>query len=519
MGKWFQQKDTITQDDLASGFRSLLVDGVCGQLMILLTGGAFLVAMALELGASNLQIGLLAAIGPLSQIMQIPAIFIVESWKNRKAVTVVFATIGRLFLLASAIVALVFSGDLALDAFLACFAIYFALSAISGCGFNSWIRNFIPEEKFGSFMGRRMSLATWFVAVATILAAFGMDALRARFENPMLPYSILFIFAAICGLIGAQALARIPEPKAPPSQTQSLWNILTRPLKDQNFRRLLFFTASWNFTIVMAGAFFAVYMLNRLGLDISTVILLSVLSQITNAVFFKLWGNIADRYSNKSVLQVASPLFLLIIVLYPLTTMPDRYVLSIPILIFIHLVGGVATAGFTLCVANIALKLAPREEATSYLATNAFFGGIAATVGPLVGGAVGHFFDGKQLSLRLTWLDNSTIDPNQFDVPALIVSGLDFVFIAAAIAGLYALHRLSLVQEVGSVEEKQIREELVTSMRQTFVTVSNVAGVRRMTYFPYSMLQKTARTAAKSVSHLRRPRLSSPPDPSKRDSI
>ncbi len=269
----------------------------------------------------------------------------------------------------------------------------------------------------------------------------------------------------------------------------------------------------------MAGAFFAVYMLNRLGLDISTVILLSVLSQLTNAVFFKLWGNIADRYSNKSVLQVASPLFLLIIVLYPLTTMPDRYVLSIPILIFIHLVGGVATAGFTLCVANIALKLAPREEATSYLATNAFFGGIAATIGPLVGGTIGHFFEGKELSLRLSWFDQTTADPTQFDVPALMVGGIDFVFIAAAIAGLYSLHRLSLVQEVGSVEEKQIRDELVTSMRQTFVTLSNVAGVRRMTYFPYTMLQKTARTAKKSVSNLRSTRPASPSESSKRNTI
>jgi len=40
--------------------------------MGILTGGAFLVAFAVKLGASNLVIGLLAAIGPLSQLLQLP---------------------------------------------------------------------------------------------------------------------------------------------------------------------------------------------------------------------------------------------------------------------------------------------------------------------------------------------------------------------------------------------------------------------------------------------------------------
>lgn len=502
MWKRFEQRTSISHDETELGLRHLLVDGVCGQLMILLTGGAFLVAMALQLGASNLVIGLLAAVGPLSQIMQIPAIFIVERWKNRKAVTIVFATLGRVLLLAAAIAPLVLPPDYALRSFLLLFCAYFALSGISGCGFNSWIRDFIPEDRFGSIMGRRMALATGFVAVATILTAFGMDAVQSRIDNPTLPYVVLFSFSAIVGLVGVRSLSHIPEPVPQPTDKVSLLTLLFTPLRDRNFRRLLAFTASWNFTIVMAGAFFAVYMLNRLGLGISTVILLSVLSQLTNVVFFRIWGNTADKFSNKSVLQVASPLFLLMILLFPLTTMPERYSLSIPLLVAIHLIGGIATAGYTLCAANIALKLAPKKEATSYLATNAFFSGIAATIGPIVGGLIGYYFADKEISIRLFWQESVSAGADPFEIPALILRGLDFVFIAAILSGFYSLHRLSLVEEIGSVEEKQVREEVMTSMRQTFVSLSNVAGLRRMTYFPYNMLRKTAKTAVKTASFI-----------------
>ena len=51
--------------------------------MVTLTGGVFLVAFALKLEASNTIIGLLAAIPPLAQLIQIPAIYLVEKYRVR----------------------------------------------------------------------------------------------------------------------------------------------------------------------------------------------------------------------------------------------------------------------------------------------------------------------------------------------------------------------------------------------------------------------------------------------------
>ena len=85
-------------EETDAALNRLVVDGVCSRVIILLTGGAFLAAMALALGASNFVIGLLASIGPVTQLLQIPAIYLVETIRKRKALTVGFALAGRVFL-------------------------------------------------------------------------------------------------------------------------------------------------------------------------------------------------------------------------------------------------------------------------------------------------------------------------------------------------------------------------------------------------------------------------------------
>jgi hypothetical protein len=57
----FAVKDTLTEQEIETGLRSIIKDGLASQAMVTLTGGVFLVAFALQLGASNLVIGLLVS--------------------------------------------------------------------------------------------------------------------------------------------------------------------------------------------------------------------------------------------------------------------------------------------------------------------------------------------------------------------------------------------------------------------------------------------------------------------------
>ena len=82
-------------ETLQTPMRHLILDGVCSQVLGVLTGGAFLVAFALMLGANNVTIGVIAAIPSLAQLMQVPALYIVNRIKRRRLISVACSTVGR----------------------------------------------------------------------------------------------------------------------------------------------------------------------------------------------------------------------------------------------------------------------------------------------------------------------------------------------------------------------------------------------------------------------------------------
>ncbi|HIJ71088.1 MAG TPA: hypothetical protein HPP87_06970 [Planctomycetes bacterium] len=81
-----ESEENLTEQKVQSALKNIIRDGVASQAMGILTGGAFLTAFAVKLGASNFVIGLLAAIGPLSQLLQLPSIFLVEKIRNRRLI-------------------------------------------------------------------------------------------------------------------------------------------------------------------------------------------------------------------------------------------------------------------------------------------------------------------------------------------------------------------------------------------------------------------------------------------------
>lgn len=146
------------------------------------------------------------------------------------------------------------------------------------------------------------------------------------------------------------------------------------------------------------------------------------------------------------------------------------------------------------------MRLAPHGEATSYLGTNAFCAGLSAAVAPVVGGLIGSYFAIKEISIDIFYRANAADVENAISIPALSFRGIDFVFFAAAITGLYAWHRLSLIDEEGTVSENAVREEVFASVRNSFLSTSGLSmGMRRMTAFPYHMLRKTGKNLTRKL--------------------
>jgi hypothetical protein len=154
----FAVKDTLTEEEVQSGLRAIITDGMASTSMVTLTGGAFLVAFALKLGASNLVIGLLAAIPPLAQLIQIPSIYLVERIRNRRVISMAASAGGRSFWLLIALIPFLFPTEASLTFLLPAILVNSAFTAVSNCSWNSWMRDLVPQDRLGAFFSRRMRL-------------------------------------------------------------------------------------------------------------------------------------------------------------------------------------------------------------------------------------------------------------------------------------------------------------------------------------------------------------------------
>lgn len=375
-------------------------NGIGIQIMETLAVGAFLTAFALELGASNLTIGILAAIPHLSQLAQIPATYAVERLRTRRRIYRISGWVARPMMLVIGAAAFL-PDSLGLKVIMAAFFVRYFAGAFLTCSWNSWMRDLVPEKVMGKVFGRRQQIMIGGGVVLTLFAAGFVDSWPRFFHlDVVYAYSVIYSLAFVGGIYSVWATGKIDEPEMEPLVEKiDIIAQLRAPFHDRNYRRLISFLASWNFAINLAAPFFTVHMLRKMGLDLTVVMGFAILSQITAYIMVAQWGNIADRFSNKSVLAVCAPLFVLAIFTWTFTTMPETHALTLPLLFLIHMATGAASAGVTLASGNLTLKLAPKGKATGYLAANSMVNALAAGSASMIG-SVGS--SGTKCQARVT---------------------------------------------------------------------------------------------------------------------
>jgi MFS family permease len=324
-----------------------------------------------------------------------------------------------------------------------------------------------------------------------LAAAFFADYWKGQGSagSESMGYTIPLIFGALTlGLASPLFMSLMPEPlmQPTPGPQPSLLSSIATPFRDKNYRYLLRFLFLWGLAINLATPFFAVYMLQRLGLPLSAVIGFSVLSQATNIMFLRIWGNLADRVGIKAVLSVCVSLYLLVVLGWVFTTMPERYFLSIPLLIILHILAGIAVAGVSLTTGTIGLKLAPQGQATYYLSGAAIALNLGAGLGPLLGGLFADFFTVREFSVNFTWIDPS----RAIELPALSLTGFDFLFGITFMLGLLTLPLLSALREEGEGSKELVLESLYAPMRDLSRPMSSIPALSFIGQFPFSYLRR-----------------------------
>jgi MFS family permease len=300
----------------------------------------------------------------------------------------------------------------------------------------------------------------------TLGGGFFVDAWPTFSGRPPLEaYSVLFSIGILFGLTGVVAITRLPEPPMEGNHSESFRALVRLPLRDAGFRPLLGFVAFWNFSINLAAPFFVVYMLERLMLPMRAVTALIVLQQLVHVLSVRIWGTLSDRFSNKAVLSTSLPLAIAAVAAWSFTTLPERYALSIPLLIAIQIGIGFSLSAIPLSITNLALKQSPPGLTHAYMTMADLAGAPSGAIAPLLGGWMMDFFAGRHFALTLEWSNPI----NQFSVHVLSIRGLDFVFLISAAAGLFAAQWLALIPEPGETGKIfwEFKEELSLPFRRS----------------------------------------------------
>jgi MFS family permease len=343
------------------------------------------------------------------------------------------------------------------------------------------MRDLIPDSILGIFFSRRLAVSFALGSVLSLLACFFLDSWNSKGSPVLYGYSLIFIAGSLIGLIGLVFLAATPEPMMKRQFEIPLKSLFTECFHDQNFNNLLVFLCLWSFAINLAAPFFTVYLIKRLSLDITTIIILSLLSRVCSIFSFPLWGRLTDHYSNRTVLQIAGPLFIICILAFTFTNFPEPHLMTMPLLVIIHIVMGFSTAGVTLSSGNIGLKLAPKGSATAYLGTIGIFTSLAAGISPIIGGLFVDHLAEFSLAWNLEWRSPGL----HYIVPTLQLQHWDFFFVVAALVGLFSIHRLSYVKELGEVDES-ISIPFLVAFGRDLRNFSTAGGSRSLLRFPYS---------------------------------
>jgi MFS family permease len=433
----------ISKDEIRSSLRASTLDGVFATIFSNITGGVLLSNFLVELQATPLQIGMLAAIPMLANLLQPLGAYWADCTTSRRLYGLWVYGVSRLLWLPLAIAIIVFSWhplhpQQMIMATLTVMLTTHVLGALGSASWLSWLATLVPRQLRGRYFGFRNSTFSLTSFVALPLLGIAVSQWKG---GSIQGFGMLVVIGVVAGLIslGFQAqmtdinpqtycavtaksvlkpiLATKPEEtiaqetssgEAPSQKTGSqktesenpeLTGVAETTLETayrsilNNFHFLLFllYFGVWAFGLNLSNPFFNLYLLDTLAVDLSWVTGYNALGAAANLLMLLFWGKLADRIGNRPILLFDGILVAVMPLLWIGTDVTTTSIwLWFPLL---HLLGGGTGAAIDLCINNLQLAIAPVQHHTKYFAITAAIGGVAGAMGALVGGWLAQFAD------------------------------------------------------------------------------------------------------------------------------
>lgn len=410
----------FTKGQIRSSLRASTLDGIFATLFSNITGGVLLSNFLVELNATPIQIGLLASLPMLANLLQPLGAEWADRTTSRRHYNLWVYGISRLLWSPLAIAIIVYSWhpdypQQMIFATLAVVLITHIFGALGSASWLSWLAVLVPGRLRGRYFGFRNSLLS---LTSLIMLPLSGVAISRWVGGTIQGFGVMVVLATIAGLFSlafqfnmtdvnpqnslSSALNSQPESSTTSSlitPAESISNVDSsiiidikavppnvhfNPLEDSRFLLFLLYFCLWAFGVNLSNPFFNVYLLDNLALNVSWVTLYNSLGAGANLIMLLFWGKLADRIGNRPILLLDGVLVAITPLLWLGTnTAPQSIWLWFPLL---HLIGGGTGAAIDLCINNLQLAIAPMQHHTKYFAMTAALGGVSGALGALAGG-------------------------------------------------------------------------------------------------------------------------------------
>ncbi len=359
-------------------------------------GESYISAYGIFLGATTVQIGLLAALPALmGALAQGVGVWCVERFQIRRKLIVPGAAFQACLWLPTAALFLLFGpGTDTVSKLIVLVALYHISANLIAPAWSSLIGELVPVEKRGRYFALRSRLSAVFTFTALILAG-GTLQLSKDAGYGWLGFAVIFLAAFLGRSCSTFFLTRYEDPPytTKPESYFSFWQFIRRS-PHSNFARFVFFVATMNMAAAFSAPYFTVYMLSDLKFTYWQFASIGAVTAMVQFLTLGYWGALVDKFGTKKILNVCGWGVSLCPILWLFSA---EYYFILGLQIFV----GIVWAGFNLAAGNFMYDAVSGPKRARCAAYQAMVTSVFIFIGSMAGGYVAHHLPGPLAPIAL----------------------------------------------------------------------------------------------------------------------
>jgi len=396
-----------------TSLRASTIDGGLSTIFSNVTGGVLLSSFLLNLGANPFEIGMLASLPMVANLLQ-PLGALLSNRTNSRHDYGIWTFLPSRLLWLVLLIGIIFRGA---NTDYSGFLVYLTLTlvvvssisaALGSASWMSWLAALVPPKLRGRYYSVRSIVSNLVGLLCLPIASFVISNWQ---EGAIGGYGFalgISILAGLASLTCQQFMVDVnPQKYQTGCQVEdivqnwseerqenhqaNLFNNLIAPFKDRNLVVFLIYFAIWGFAVNLSTPFFNLYMLDNLNVDITWVTLFSSLSNGANMLMLLVWGRLSDRIGNRPLLIFAGIAIAITPLFWLLTGMAQVQAQLWFYLLIFHLLLGGTWAAIDLGSNNIQIGIAPIQHHATFFAIAAAVAGVGSALGTTVGGILAQY--------------------------------------------------------------------------------------------------------------------------------